>query len=251
MADRDATHDLYASGRGADFYARSTELQGAEVALFDRFVRPGMRVLDIGVGTGRTTQYLAPSSSRYVGVDYSAAMIERSRQRFPGLDLRLMDATDLSALDDASFDAVVFSFNGLGSLPDDASRQRCLSECARVLGPGGVFILSMHNARYLLFPPDLRGVSFARAAWRILYAGVASARNVWHRLPSRAYRRGRGFVVDPNLFGLTIYATDPAAFAEELRQFGLEVREVLCAAHPAKRPSALTPWYYYACQRVR
>src|SRR5690242_13225523 len=45
----------------------------------------GQRVLDLGVGTGRTTAFLAPLASRYTGVDFSPPMIDALRVRFPGI----------------------------------------------------------------------------------------------------------------------------------------------------------------------
>jgi SAM-dependent methyltransferase len=39
----------------------------------------GKRVLDLGVGAGRTTQYLAPLAADYLGIDVSPAMLALAR----------------------------------------------------------------------------------------------------------------------------------------------------------------------------
>lgn len=127
----------YASKRG--FFA------GEEAALAecDPILRGG-DVLEIGVGGGRMAEHLHRLARRYVGVDYSTAMIDASRARFPDLDLRVCDARDLSMFADASFDAVCM----FGSAIDDVApveREIVMAEVRRVLLPGGVFLFSSHN----------------------------------------------------------------------------------------------------------
>ncbi len=127
-------------------YRDKSELFPAEIALMktlhDRLT--GSEALDIGVGTGRTTSHIAPLCSRYVGVDYSQAMIDRAKSRFPGLDLRLADARDLKEFADASFDLVFFSYNGIDYV-GHSDRLRIFSEARRVLRSGGIFAFSTHR----------------------------------------------------------------------------------------------------------
>jgi SAM-dependent methyltransferase len=104
-------------------------------------------VLDIGIGAGRTTQYLARLTRGYEGIDYSPAMVEHCRRRFPGLSLHHCDVRDLSRFADATFSFALFSFNGLGAV-DHEGRQKALRELARVLRPGGLFVFNAHNRNY-------------------------------------------------------------------------------------------------------
>ena len=89
-----------------------------------------------------------------MGVDYSEAMIHVCRRKFPDLDFVHADASDLSAFEDASFDAIVFSYNGLDCVLPNEKRLRCLRECWRVLRPAGVFVFSSHNPRSILLRAD-------------------------------------------------------------------------------------------------
>jgi SAM-dependent methyltransferase len=41
----------------------------------------GARVLDLGVGAGRTTSFLAPRASTYLGIDVSRKMVRSARRR--------------------------------------------------------------------------------------------------------------------------------------------------------------------------
>ncbi|MBB3594400.1 protein-L-isoaspartate O-methyltransferase [Rhizobium sp. BK529] len=57
----------------------------------------GGRVLDIGVGGGRTAALLAGEAGDYVGIDYTPEMVTLARSNHPGLRFENMDARDLSA----------------------------------------------------------------------------------------------------------------------------------------------------------
>src|SRR3954469_158482 len=107
----------------------------------------GRDVLDIGVGTGRTTRYLAGVARTYVGVDSSAPMIHYLRQRAPTVDARVADMRDLSAFQDESFDFAFASANVVDAV-DHSGRQRTWSELRRVLRRTGVLMFSSHNRRY-------------------------------------------------------------------------------------------------------
>jgi ubiquinone/menaquinone biosynthesis C-methylase UbiE len=131
-------------------YFRKTELLKPEETILSALA-PELsraRILDIGVGAGRTTATIAPLVREYVGVDFSPAMVEACRTKFAG-QLRNSrfdeaDARHLDAYADASFDIVLFSFNGLDSI-DYPDRMRALAEVRRVLRPGGYFWFSTHN----------------------------------------------------------------------------------------------------------
>ena len=68
------------------------------------------RTLDIGVGGGRTTQIVLGQSRNYIGIDYTAELIDICREKFPGVDFECADARDLSQFESESFDLVQFSF---------------------------------------------------------------------------------------------------------------------------------------------
>ena len=118
---------------------------GEQAAL--EYVRAEVRsrpLLDIGVGTGRTTALLQAISRNYVGIDYTREMVEACRARHPDACIVQMDARDLSAFDAGQFALVVFSFNGIDAV-DLAGREQILREVNRVLQPNGLFVFSAHN----------------------------------------------------------------------------------------------------------
>ncbi|WP_161606328.1 class I SAM-dependent methyltransferase [Microlunatus speluncae] len=109
-------------------------------------IRPGQRVLLVGVGTGQDLVHL-PAGAEVTGVDLSPAMLARARARArrPGATLLQMAAEDLD-FPDGSFDVVVFSF--VLSVVGDPGR--ALAEAARVLAPrGSIWVLG----RFYETPP--------------------------------------------------------------------------------------------------
>jgi phosphatidylethanolamine/phosphatidyl-N-methylethanolamine N-methyltransferase len=104
----------------------------------------GGRTLEIGVGTGLSFDDY-DETTEITGIDISEPMIARARERiqsgrYPFVkELAVMDAHEL-AYADSSFDCVVGQF--VITLVEDP--ERVLSECARVLRPGGQIILVNH-----------------------------------------------------------------------------------------------------------
>ena len=226
------------------WYERADALTPAEELLFDAWVPPGSRVLDLGVGTGRTTQRLARDAADYLGIDIAPSMIEAARRRHPDHRFEVGDATTLDGLDDASFDVVVFSYNGLDYVPGRAGRDLALGEIHRVLRPGGVLIHSSHDPRALV---RRRNPELGAKGWAV--AALQTARRVGRRAFTAALARGEGTIVDPVHGGLTTYMVTPRHGTAELRRHGLAplVTVAGSAPHPGRRWG--TDWWYYVSQR--
>jgi SAM-dependent methyltransferase len=126
-------------------YIREDDLRPLETTLIRQFFPPPpCCVLDIGCGAGRTTIGFARRKYHVVGMDISAALLKQALARHPGLDFYRMDATRLAFGDD-SFNAVMFSFNGIDGLYPVSQRIEAIRETFRVLKPGGIFVFSSHN----------------------------------------------------------------------------------------------------------
>lgn len=102
------------------------------------------RILDLGIGGGRTVAALRAISTDYIGIDYVEEMVERCRRRFPDVRFETGDARAMPQFADASFDLIVFSCNGI-SMVDHAGRIAILNEVRRLLHPDGFFIFSTYN----------------------------------------------------------------------------------------------------------
>jgi ubiquinone/menaquinone biosynthesis C-methylase UbiE len=104
---------------------------------------PGLRLLDVACGTGRTLRMLATAqpSLQLTGVDLSPAYIEVARRQLADLPALTLVADNAEALPwpDASFDIAtsVFLFH---ELPRNA-RRNVIRELFRVVRPGGLVVL--------------------------------------------------------------------------------------------------------------
>jgi SAM-dependent methyltransferase len=101
-------------------------------------VASGVRLLDIATGPGYAVAQAAQRGANVVGIDFSAAMVEEARGRFPGLEFREGDAEALP-FPDGCFDGVVCNFGILHfGRPEGA-----LAEAHRVLRSGGRFAFTV------------------------------------------------------------------------------------------------------------
>jgi ubiquinone/menaquinone biosynthesis C-methylase UbiE len=106
--------------------------------------QPPGSVLDCGMGPGRLLVELERGGWSVAGIDISDEMVGLARARLPRSADRLLQGTAESLpFPSASFDAVVATgvFEYVEDLP------RALAEVARVLRPGGLFVVSMPNTR--------------------------------------------------------------------------------------------------------
>jgi ubiquinone/menaquinone biosynthesis C-methylase UbiE len=136
----------YTSADIVRYYELINQLQPAEQLIFDRLSPnlPTMKVLDLGVGAGRTTQYLNDRAAEYIGIDSSAEMIAACQIRFPGVQFQVCDARDMGCFETGYFDFVLFSFNGIDYVDND-DRRAILQEIHRVSKPKAIFCFSSHN----------------------------------------------------------------------------------------------------------
>ena len=107
----------------------------------------GRDVLDVGVGAGRTTRYLAQFARRYEAVDYSSVMVSYMRQAMPEISVHQADFRDLAIFDDRSFDFVFATNNVIDTLSHE-DRLQALREANRVLRSGGILAFSSHNIHH-------------------------------------------------------------------------------------------------------
>ena len=136
---------IFFSDALADWYSEQTLCQAETMILLrHRDAFAGKRVLDLGVGSGRTTRFLLPFAASYTGVDLSPHMLARCHRAFPAARLLELDIRELGKLGDERFDFVMASWAVLDALtPDD--RLKSLRRIAALTATGGMFVLSAHN----------------------------------------------------------------------------------------------------------
>jgi SAM-dependent methyltransferase len=106
------------------------------------------RVLELAIGTGRVALPLAARGITMEGVDASAAIVERLRAK-PGGDSIPVTMGDMAQVPvSGRFRLVYLVFNTLFGLLSQARQAECFGSVARVLDPGGTFVIEC-------FVPDL------------------------------------------------------------------------------------------------
>lgn len=108
---------------------------------FAKYVKRDSTILDVGCGYGRTLDELYHDDyHNLIGIDFSSGMIERGKQQFPYLDLRVKKDTKI-ALPDASVDAVIL-FAVLTCIRTNEEQEQLLSEIKRVMKPQGILYVN-------------------------------------------------------------------------------------------------------------
>jgi demethylmenaquinone methyltransferase/2-methoxy-6-polyprenyl-1,4-benzoquinol methylase len=157
-------------------------------------VRPehGMKVLEVGCGTGANLVLYQQAGCDVAGVDLSPSMLEVARAKLgETADLRLCDAADMPYRD-GSFDLVV-AFLTLHEMPPGV-RESVMDEMARVAGADGrLLLLDFHNGP-LRFP---RGWLFKTA---IVLLELSAGREHFRNYRDFLARRGvRGLITPQTL----------------------------------------------------
>lgn len=144
-------------------YATSPDfnLREVEIDYIMRYLRDDVSVLDVGCGTGHSTLTFASKfKASFTGIDFVDEMIEaadelREEVELVGsVDFEVGDVTGLR-FEDASFDIVV-SQRCLLNLPTKEDQWHAMREIARVLKPGGTYLMLEGTLQGLHKLNDLR-----------------------------------------------------------------------------------------------
>ncbi len=242
------THNLQAfeKEKAVDMFSEYV-LQKPEQVIFDSLNLKDMHVLDLGVGAGRTTPYLASRSKSYIGVDYAAAMVAECKKKFPNREFQVCDARNLPFTE--PFDCIIFSFNGIDNMPHE-DRLATLRSIHRLLKPGGYYVFSTHNisgARKLFSVQLNRNL---RRTWMSLrrWYKTRSINPSWKVISGQDY-----FVINEGAHALKLkqYYIKPLAQKKQLQSAGFtDIRVFDLPGHELSEPYASgDSWLYYVCRK--
>jgi SAM-dependent methyltransferase len=183
----------------------------------------GDRVLDVACGQGQLSRYLAALGADVVGIDISAAMLDRARAAGPDSITYLhADITrDLAWWDGQPFEGCTCEM----ALMDIDDLESALATVAAVLRPGGWFVASIVH-------PCLPGTAGGQSSWP----------------PERGYAaEGRWTSPDhsPDGARVRVGATHRklSTYLNALRDAGLE------AEHFAEPPAPVPTYLLWRCRR--
>jgi SAM-dependent methyltransferase len=131
-----------------DWYTGITDAEQT-ADLIASWTRPGGRVLELAVGTGRLALPIAARGIDVSGVDASPAMLARLRERDARGAVTAILGDMVDDLPDGPFDVAFVAYNSLFNLESAARQQACFAAVAARLAPGGRFVVEA-------FVPDQR-----------------------------------------------------------------------------------------------
>ena len=139
-----------------DYFALYDLFDFDEQVLAKYFAKPGI-VADLGCGTGRALIPLARRGFRGLAIDLSPHMLKivgekAAAEKLPIWRVRA-NLVDLDCLRDQTADYCTCLFSTLGMVRGRRNRQRILEHAWRILKPGGLFVVHVHNFWYSLFYP--------------------------------------------------------------------------------------------------
>jgi SAM-dependent methyltransferase len=198
------------------------------------------KILEIGCGKGLLLKMLQDAGHTAVGIDIDPEPIAQCRSLFPELSVQVASG-DAIPHEPASFDAAV-SFDVFEHIRDS---DRHLHEVARVLKPGGHYLLQTPN-KWTNIPFELlrqwrKYHTGPLASYRALLQEHCALHNYWqlkHRLARNGFRATVFDVPVVNEY-----------FISKMRTyFGALSRPMLAVANPDRLPLALRTNFYISAE---
>ena len=123
------------------------KIQRIKQKIANNYIREGMRVLEIGCGTGTLTSMIATRGAIVTGIDAAPAMLAEAEKKVAAegiadqVTLKYMDASLIGErFSPASFDLIVSTLV-FSELPPDEQRL-VLEACEKLLAPGGRLLIA-------------------------------------------------------------------------------------------------------------
>lgn len=145
--------EIYNNKKSVDGYVlKKQTLYPEELAIFNLITKKKRKetMLDLGVGTGRTTIFFAPMFEKYYANDIALAMIEYCKNRFAdkaNYIFKTEDAVNIRSGNYPSLDFIFFSGQGITFLENEQELETFILDINAILASDGIFAFSFHNAQ--------------------------------------------------------------------------------------------------------
>lgn len=248
-----SNRDVYNSKLLLAWYGQLESVMEAERKTFEEYADLIKRssVLDIGIGGGRTTQLIANNCLAYTGIDFSLGFTQLVKEKYPALDIRTMDARNLSDFKNNQFDFVNFSFNGMDYV-DLEGRKKVFTEINRVLKPGGLFFFSTHNKSHHQFrkhawnDPSLSFTVKVKTFLRLLPFQLRHLVNKKNEI----YKDNYAIINDAaHNYSLFTFYTTPPFLEEQLMQFNFSEIKFMTKSGDQVPKEKLDDWIFTTCKK--
>jgi len=122
-----------------------------EFEYFKGYLANGQDILDLGCGNARLLELLKDYKIKYLGIDFSAKLIDEAKQSWPNFNFIVGDILDLNLKE--KYD-LVFLIATLHHIPSQRLREKVLLNVKSVLKPNGKLLMTNWNLwqkRYLKY----------------------------------------------------------------------------------------------------
>ena len=117
------------------------------VRQIEKYLKPNMKILDLGAGTGEYSLYFANKGYEVTSIELVEKHVDIIREKKKSnmnLDIFQGNALDLSRFPDSSFD-IVLCFGPLYHLENMEDRYKCIEEVKRVCKDDGIMFFAFIN----------------------------------------------------------------------------------------------------------
>lgn len=126
----------------AESFSATRQQSWKEFDAFQKYVKKGMTVADIGCGNGRLLRNL-PSNVQYIGIDLTERLLEKARKKYPSGQFLKGDILHIP-LENESID-ITFCIAVLHHIPSKELREKAVQELKRITKRDGKIILMVWN----------------------------------------------------------------------------------------------------------
>jgi len=214
-----------------DYFAYNTLFGYDQQVTAGHFKKLGL-VVDLGAGTGRALLPLVKQGHRGLAVDLSMEMLQvvgdKAAKEGVAVERLLANLVELDCLADAVADYCICMFSTLGMIRGRANRQRVLDHARRILKPGGLLVLHVHNLWYNLYDPG--------GPWWLCKNLLESA----FRRDVEAGDKFFDYRLIPNMF---LHVFRRRELVGAIRAAGFKVRELI-RLDPTRHAALAHPWWF-------
>jgi len=214
-----------------DYFATNRLFEFDAQVVTKHFIEPGL-VIDMGAGTGRALVGLARRGFRGLAVDLSPAMLRivTEKARRENLPVRgvLANLVELDCVRDRTCDYALCLFSTLGMIRTREHRDRVLAHAWRILKPGGLLIVHVHNFWFNLFDP-------AGRRWLLRHPLAVFLR--------RDIERGDKFFDYRGIPRMFLHTFTRGELVRALRRAGFRIEELI-PLHAGRQRPLPHPWWF-------
>jgi ubiquinone/menaquinone biosynthesis C-methylase UbiE len=185
-----------------------------------------MKMLDLGVGGGRTTVLFANQVLEYTAIDFSKGMIDSCKEKFKNIipkanfilgDVRLA----LKEYPSKRFDFVLFSLNGIDYM-NNQERTDLMIEIKRILIPNGYFCFSSHNIQCI---NEFTKIKIRLNLFKLIPVLLKHKKFIKKNKAEFELAKDKDYIIihdDLYDFGLNIYYARPIFQIQKLKSLGFK-----------------------------